>query len=67
MDKKELKEIEIRSEEEVMGKIPSWILRRGIAVLFGVVVVLLVGSAFFMLNKYKLFDMNFKLINFAII
>ena len=49
IDKKELKEVELRSEElqEVMGKIPSWILRRGIAVLFGVVVVLLVGSAFF--------------------
>ena len=49
IDKKELKEVELRSEElqEVMGKIPPWILRRGIAVLFGVVVVLLTGSAFF--------------------
>jgi hypothetical protein len=36
IDKKELKEVELRSEElqEVMGKIPSWILRRGISVLF---------------------------------
>lgn len=43
------KDVELRSEElhEVMGKIPSWILRRGIAVLFAVVVVLLVGSYFF--------------------
>ena len=49
IDKKELKEVELRSEElqEVMGKIPPWILRRGIAVLFCVVVVLLTGSAFF--------------------
>ena len=49
IEKKELKAVELRSEElqEVMGKIPSWILRRGIAVLFGVVFVLLVGSAFF--------------------
>ena len=49
MEKKELKEIELRSEElqDVMGKIPPWILRRGIAVLFGVVVVMLTGSAFF--------------------
>ena len=50
MEKKEQKEVELRSEElqDVMGKIPSWILRRGIAVLFGIVIVLLVGSAFFM-------------------
>ena len=49
MDKKELNKVELRSEElqDVMGKIPSWILRWGIAVLFGVVVVLLVGSSFF--------------------
>ena len=49
MEKKELKEVELRSEElqEVMGKIPPWILRWGTAVLFGVVVILLVGSSFF--------------------
>ena len=49
IEKKDLKEVELRSEElqDVMGKIPPWILRRGITVLFCVVVVLLVGSAFF--------------------
>jgi len=48
MEKKELKEIELRSEElqDVMGKIPPWILRRGIAVLFGVVVVMLTEAPF---------------------
>jgi len=49
MEKKELKEVELRSEElqDVMGKIPPWILRWGITVLFGVVIVLLVGSSYF--------------------
>ena len=44
-----MKEVELRSEElqDVMGKIPPWILRKGIEVLFAVVVILLVGSAFF--------------------
>jgi HlyD family secretion protein len=48
-DHKQHKDIELRSEElhEVMGKIPPWILRRGITVLFAVVLVLLVGSFFF--------------------
>ena len=48
-DNKDHKEVELRSEElhEVMGKIPPWILRRGITVLFCIVVVLLVGSYFF--------------------
>ena len=43
------KEIELRSEEvqEVMGAIPSWILRWGITVLFLVVATLAVGSCFF--------------------
>lgn len=43
------KEIEFRSEEvqEVMGQIPSWIVRWGITVLFLVVVALLVVSCFF--------------------
>lgn len=43
------KDIELRSEEvqEVMGKIPPWILRRGITILFIIVMVLLVGSWFF--------------------
>jgi HlyD family secretion protein len=46
----EHKEVEIRSEavQEVMGKVPSWIVRRGITLLFGVVLVLLTGSYFFM-------------------
>ena len=49
MEKQALKEVELRSEElqEIMGKIPPWILRRGITVLFCVVTVLLAGSAFF--------------------
>ena len=40
---------ELRSEEvqEVMGAIPSWILRWGITVLFLVVLILIVGSCFF--------------------
>lgn len=43
------KEIELRSEEfqEVMGKIPAWIVRWGITVLSVVVAALLVGSCFF--------------------
>ena len=46
---KEHKEIEIRSEElhEVMGKIPPWILRQGITVLFVIIIVILIGSYFF--------------------
>jgi HlyD family secretion protein len=45
----EHKDVELRSEElhEIMGKIPSWILRQGINVLFIIVIVLLVGSYFF--------------------
>jgi HlyD family secretion protein len=50
-DKKsmERKKVELRSEElhEIMGRIPSWILRQGITVLFVTVTVLLVGSHFF--------------------
>jgi HlyD family secretion protein len=43
------KEIELRSEEvqEVMGKIPVWILRWGITILFFVVLALVIGSCFF--------------------
>lgn len=43
------KEIELRSEEvqEVMGQIPTWIVRWGITILFIVVLALLVGSYFF--------------------
>ena len=46
---KEHKDVELRSEElhEVMGKIPPWILRWGIFVLFIIVLAILIGSAFF--------------------
>lgn len=46
---KEGKDIELRSEEvqEVMGQIPTWIVRWGITILFIVVLGLLVGSYFF--------------------
>lgn len=46
---KTYKDIELRSEEvqEVMGKIPPWILRQGITILFIIVMVLLIGSWFF--------------------
>lgn len=49
MAEKENKEIEIRSEEvqEVMGQIPSWIVRWGITLLFAVVLALVIGSCFF--------------------
>ena len=45
----ENKEIELRSEEvqEIMGQIPSWILRWGITVLFIIVLLLLSVSYFF--------------------
>ena len=41
--------IEIRSEEfqEILGSVPPWILRWGITALAVIVVILLVGSAFF--------------------
>ena len=41
--------MELRSEavEEVMGRIPPGIVRWGITVLFGVVLLLLAGSCFF--------------------
>lgn len=45
----EEKDIELRSEEvqEILGTIPSWILRWGITTLFAIVVVLLLGTWFF--------------------
>ncbi|MDD4760821.1 MAG: HlyD family efflux transporter periplasmic adaptor subunit [Bacteroidaceae bacterium] len=48
-EEKKYKEIELRSEEvqEVMSEIPPWILRRGIATLFVIVMALLIGSWFF--------------------
>lgn len=49
MEKEEINKIEIRSEEvqEILGHVPSWIIRSGISVLFLVVFVLLIGSWFF--------------------
>jgi HlyD family secretion protein len=43
------KDIELRSEEvqEILGAVPSWILRWGITTLFAIVTVLLIGSWFF--------------------
>ena len=43
------KEIELRSEEvqEVMGQMPSWILRWGVTIIFVVVVGILVACCFF--------------------
>ena len=43
------KEVELRSEEvqEVLGSVPSWILRRGITLLALIVVILIVGSWLF--------------------
>lgn len=48
-EQKRYKEIELRSEEvqEIMNRIPPWILRRGITVLFFIVMVLLLGSWFY--------------------
>lgn len=46
---REEEKIELRSEEfqEILGGVPSWILRWGITVLAVIVVILLVGSAVF--------------------
>ena len=48
-EQKRYKEIELRSEEvqEIMNRIPPWILRRGITVLFFIVMALLLGSWFY--------------------
>lgn len=48
-EEKEYKKVEIRSEEvqEVMDRVPSWIIRCGITVLFTIVIVLLAGSYWF--------------------
>ena len=57
---KEHKEVELRSEElhEVMGKIPPWILRWGIFVLFIIVMVILIGSVFFKYPDVIMADMT---------
>ena len=43
------KDIELRSEEfqEILGRIPGWILRRGIFIIVCFVLVILIGSAMF--------------------
>ena len=48
-EKKVHKEIDLRSEElqVMMGKVPPWILRTGITIMFVTVAVLLLGSYFF--------------------
>ncbi len=45
----EINNIEIRSEEieEILGKTPNWIIRRGITVVFSVIALLFIGSWFF--------------------
>lgn len=59
------KDIELKSEEvqEVMNHIPSSILRYGISVLLGILLVLLIGSAFF--NYPDTVDAEFTLITQA--
>jgi HlyD family secretion protein len=46
---KTYKEIELRSEEvqEIMGKIPSWVIRWGLTVFLILILILLIGSYFF--------------------
>lgn len=43
------KQIELRSEEfqEVLGNVPSWILRRGITLIAIIILIILAGSAIF--------------------
>ena len=42
-------QIELRSEDfqEVLGSVPSWILRRGITIIALIVLIILAGSAIF--------------------
>ncbi|SEA01263.1 Multidrug resistance efflux pump [Porphyromonadaceae bacterium KH3R12] len=49
LNEKSIQAIELRSEEvqEIMTRIPPWILRRGITLLFVIVLLLLTGSWFF--------------------
>jgi HlyD family secretion protein len=56
----ENEELSLRSEEvqEVMGSIPSWILRWGITVFFVVVAGLVVGSCFFKYPDVVVADMT---------
>jgi len=45
----EINNIEIRSEEieEILGKTPNWIIRRGITVIFSVILLIFIGSCIF--------------------
>ncbi len=49
MEEQEINNIEIRSEEieEILGKAPNWIIRRGIAVIFLVILLIFIGSFIF--------------------
>ena len=49
MEEVEINNIEIRSEEieEILGKTPNWIIRRGITLMFSVVLLILIGSCIF--------------------
>ena len=48
-EEKDYRDIEIHSDEvqEVMNRIPSWILRWGTTVIFGVVSFIIIGSYWF--------------------
>lgn len=48
-EKKKIEDIELRSEafQEILGNVPSWILRIGISVIAFILVILLIGSAIF--------------------
>jgi hypothetical protein len=58
-ENKKYNEIELRSEEldEVMEKMPPWILRRGITLLFVIIVVIITGSGFFYYPDVVIADM----------
>lgn len=45
----DIEKIELRSEDvqEILGKPPAWMIRWGITVIFGVIVILLLGSYWF--------------------
>ena len=47
LDRKKLPELRSEEVQEVLGWIPPWILRAGISVLFGIVIVLFIGSWFY--------------------
>lgn len=51
----EKKNIELRSEEieDILGKVPGWVTRNGILMLFFIVILLLLGSWVFMMPDVK--------------